>query len=153
MVTVDNQIYLAGGTNDRMDTLNDFYKFDMGSLKWEELEKMLNKRESFFMCEYRSKFIITAGGFDGLQYLDSFELYNIRLNKWTYLNLKLPQTPTFFQGMERVGLAVNTLENKDELYVFGGSQNYGGGINQHTKILKVNMSLIHPVDKPDKDTT
>lgn len=74
MVTVDNYIYLAGGTNDRVDTLKDFYKLDTGSLKWEELEKMINKRENFFMCEYRSKFIIAAGGFDGLHYLDSFEL-------------------------------------------------------------------------------
>lgn len=104
-----------------MDTLNDFYKLDIGSLKWEELEKMEHKRESFFMCEYRAKFIITAGGFDGQQYLDSFELYNIRLNKWTYLNLKLPQVDGGNRGMERVGLAVNTLENKDELWVFGGS--------------------------------
>jgi len=46
----------------------------MGSLKWEELEQMMNKRESFFMCDYRSKFIIVAGGFNGLGYLDSFEL-------------------------------------------------------------------------------
>lgn len=83
MITLDNHIYIGGGTNDRKSTLSDFYKFDMLNMQWEELACMLNKRESFFFCEYRSKFILVGGGFNGLRNLESIETYNIKLNKWS----------------------------------------------------------------------
>lgn len=56
---------MGGGTNDRQNTLKDFYKLDINNNKWEQCESMLERRESFFMTSYKSKFIIVAGGFDG----------------------------------------------------------------------------------------
>lgn len=52
-------------------------------------------------------------------------------------------------GMERVGLAVNTLETKDELYVFGGSFNFGSGLKNSNQILKINMKDIITITSDD----
>lgn len=53
--------------------------------------------------------------------------------------------------MERVGLAVNTLESKDELYVFGGSFNFGSGLKYSNQILKINMKDIIMIGKEDDE--
>jgi len=84
---------------------------------------MLYKRESFFLCEYKSKFILVGGGFNGMNSLDSVELYNIRLNKWSVLNVRLPKIDKSI-GLESVGLSINTSNtsnNVDELWIFGGT--------------------------------
>lgn len=56
-----------------------------------------------------------AGGFNGLLHLDSLELYNIKLNKWSYLNVRLPRVEHFSVGYENVGISVDISEGKDEL--------------------------------------
>jgi len=67
MITINNFIYVAGGTNDRKTSLDSFLKIDIYNRHWEELENMLNKRESFFMTNYKSKYILVAGGFNGMK--------------------------------------------------------------------------------------
>jgi len=62
-----------------------------------------------------------GGGFNGLKNLDSIESYNIKLNKWSYLNIRLPKVNNMTLGWERIGFSIDKTENKDDLYIFGGS--------------------------------
>jgi len=125
MIMIDKHIYLAGGTNDRKVTLASFIRIDISentrNLRWEHLPDMLNKRESFFMTSWNSKYIIVAGGFNGLKNIDSVELYNIKLNRWNFLNVRLPQVNGISVGYERIGLAINKQTANDELWIFGGA--------------------------------
>lgn len=65
-------------------------KFSFKARKWVNMESIIHGRINAAACKCGNKYIYLFGGLDNKDFLDSIERFNLTLDVWTVLKIKLP---------------------------------------------------------------
>ena len=115
-VTLNQKIYVIGGTNDAKSSLDSVEVCDTTSsnhLVWSnEHVPLMNVKRKGCMAAVARGCIYVFGGQDGSQTLNSVEQYNPRTNRWTVLPHKLKYP--------RFGGSAISHDDNNTIYIIGG---------------------------------
>ena len=84
-------VYVIGGFNHEHGLLTSVEKFSYKARKWVLAESINHARINASATKCGSKYIYLFGGLDKKEFLDSIERFNMSLDVWTTLKVKLPQ--------------------------------------------------------------
>lgn len=70
--------------------MNTVEKFSFKARKWALVEPFNHARINASACKCGNKYIYLFGGLDKRDFLDSIERFNLTLDIWTVLKVKLP---------------------------------------------------------------
>jgi len=83
--------YAIGGYNHEKGVLKSVEKFSFKARKWVQQDTNINHgRINASACKCGTKYLYLFGGLDNRDFLDSIERYNLTLDIWTILKIKLP---------------------------------------------------------------
>jgi N-acetylneuraminic acid mutarotase len=82
--------YVISGFNHERGLLSSVEKFSFKARKWVMVENINHARINASACKCGPKYIYLFGGLDKRDFLDSIERFNLTLDIWTVLKIKLP---------------------------------------------------------------
>ncbi|CDW86358.1 kelch motif family protein [Stylonychia lemnae] len=103
--------YVIGGYNHKRGLLNLVEKFSFKARKWIKIEAINHARINASSTKCGNKFLYLFGGLDKRDFLDSIERFNLTLDIWTVMKIKMPQRMANFFSFSL---------NKDYILIMGG---------------------------------
>ena len=82
--------YVIGGYNHERGLVNSVEKFSFKARKWVNSESINHARINAAACKCGSKYIYLFGGLDKKDFLDTIERFNLQLEIWTVLKVRMP---------------------------------------------------------------
>ena len=82
--------YVIGGYNHERGLMNSVEKFSFKARKWVLVESINHARINASACKCGSKYIYLFGGLDKKDFLDTIERFNLQLDIWTVLKVRMP---------------------------------------------------------------
>ena len=82
--------YVIGGFNHEKGLMNSVEKFSFKARKWVMSEPINNARINAAACKCGSKYLYLFGGLDQKDFLDTIERFNLQLDIWTILKVRMP---------------------------------------------------------------
>jgi Galactose oxidase, central domain len=82
--------YVIGGYNHEKGLINSVEKFSFKARKWVLAESINQARINATACKCGSKYIYLFGGLDKKEFLDTIERFNLSLDIWTVLKVRMP---------------------------------------------------------------
>jgi len=83
-------LYVIGGYNKDEELLPYWERLSLKSKQWEEIELLNVPRLNSSSAALDGNYVYTFGGLGKFDHLSSIERYNIKLNIWSELKIKLP---------------------------------------------------------------
>eukprot|EP00347_Sterkiella_histriomuscorum_P013856 403363103 len=103
--------YVIGGFNHRKGLIKSVEKYSFKARKWAKIESINHARINASACKCGPKYLYLFGGLDKHNFLDSIERFNLTLDIWTVMKIKLPQRMANFFSFSL---------NKDYIIIMGG---------------------------------
>jgi len=103
--------YVIGGYNHEKGLVNSVERFSFKARKWVMAESINHARINAAACKCGNKYIYLFGGLDKKDFLDSIERYNLQLEIWTLIKVKMPS---------RVANLFAFSINSDYIVIMGG---------------------------------
>ena len=89
-VCIQNSVYVLGGYNGVSNTfLSSCERFDLETNSWTPISSMTVPKCAFAVTNLMNQAIFTVGGYDGFVRLRAIEKYDIKLDKWTILDVEM----------------------------------------------------------------
>ena len=118
-VFLNEHVYAIGGIGRNQNlnisnesTLNSWERYDIRINKWEEVSTLNTERSHFGIATFINNYIYWFGGFNGTEPLDSIEKYDVLLDFWIQIVVKLP--------IKISSLGVSELVNNVSVLIIGG---------------------------------
>lgn len=87
----ENQFaYVIGGFNHRKGLMSKVEKYSFKARKWIKVEDINHPRINSSACKCGNKYLYLFGGLDKRDFLDSIERFNLSLDIWTVMKIKMP---------------------------------------------------------------
>ena len=103
--------------------LNSCERFSLKNKKWEEIERLNESRLNCASCVAEENYVYAFGGYGTDDFLSSIERFNIELNIWNLLAVRLPQ---------RISNLFACQLSENEIFICGGLKPVAGE-NQRKK--------------------
>lgn len=81
---------MIGGYNHEKGLINLVEKFSFKARKWVMVESINHARINASACKSGSKYIYLFGGLDKKDFIDHIERFNLLLDIWTVIKVRLP---------------------------------------------------------------
>jgi N-acetylneuraminic acid mutarotase len=112
--------YVIGGFNHERGLINSVEKFSFKARKWVFAESINHARINAASCKCGSKYIYLFGGLDQKDFLDTIERFNLQLDIWTVLKVRMPHKIanlfSFSLNSEYI-IIMGGMKKKDEEFV------------------------------------
>jgi hypothetical protein len=87
----DNEYaYVIGGFNHEKGLMNSVEKFSFKARKWVTSESINSPRINAAACKCGQRYIYLFGGLDKKDFLDTIERFNLQLDIWTVMKVRMP---------------------------------------------------------------
>ena len=87
---INSFLYVISGYNKEHGVIPYCERLSLKSKQWEEIEDIITPRINSSSTVLNGSHVYTFGGLGELDFLSSIERYNIKLNIWSEISVKLP---------------------------------------------------------------
>ena len=84
-------VYVVSGYNHERGLINQVEKFSLKARKWVMVESINHARINAAACKCGDRYVYLFGGLDKKEFIDKIERFNMELDIWTILKVKMPE--------------------------------------------------------------